>query len=80
MYLSEAKVSVDEVAGWTAVACLCLVLSKLKVGFLGAGRMSQALARSLLERNVVASKGQIIASDVDETQRRLVTVRQFVQS
>lgn len=37
--------------------------------------MSQALARSLIERNVVKSKDQIIASDVDENQRRIVTVR-----
>jgi len=51
-----------------------LVLSNLKIGFLGAGRMSQALARSLIERNVVSSKDQIIASDVDENQRKLVTV------
>ncbi len=51
-----------------------LVLSNLKIGFLGAGRMSRALARSLIERNVVSSKHQIIASDVDEKQRKLVTV------
>jgi pyrroline-5-carboxylate reductase len=50
------------------------VLSNLKIGFLGAGRMSQALARSLIERNVVSSKDQIIASDIDENQRKLATV------
>ncbi len=55
---------------------LRLVLGNLKIGFLGAGRMSQALARSLIERNVVSSKEQIIASDVDENQRKLVTVSQ----
>jgi len=53
---------------------LILVLSNVKIGFLGAGRMSQALSRSLIERNVVSSKDQIIASDVDENQRKLVTV------
>ncbi len=49
--------------------------SHLKIGFLGAGRMSSALARSLIERNIVSSKDQIIASDVDENQRKLVAVR-----
>ncbi|UJR29169.1 hypothetical protein I4U23_010383 [Adineta vaga] len=49
------------------------MLANLKIGFLGAGRMSQALVRSLIERNVVSSKDQIIASDVDENQRRIVT-------
>ncbi|CAF1638899.1 unnamed protein product, partial [Adineta ricciae] len=48
-------------------------LANLKIGFLGAGRMSQALVRSLIERNVVSSKDQIMASDVDENQRRIVT-------
>ncbi len=50
------------------------MLSNLKIGFLGAGRMSQALARSLIERNVISSKDQIIASDIDENQRKTVTV------
>ncbi|CAF1548007.1 unnamed protein product [Adineta ricciae] len=49
------------------------MLANLKIGFLGAGRMSQALVRSLIERNVVSSKDQIMASDVDENQRRIVT-------
>ncbi|CAF0916296.1 unnamed protein product [Rotaria sordida] len=49
------------------------VLSPLKIGFFGAGRMCQALARSLIERNVVSSKDQIIASDVDENQRKIAT-------
>ncbi|CAF0715256.1 unnamed protein product [Adineta steineri] len=49
------------------------MLSNLKIGLLGAGRMSQALARSLIERNVVSSKDQIMASDVDENQRNIVT-------
>ncbi|CAF4110102.1 unnamed protein product [Rotaria sp. Silwood2] len=35
--------------------------------------MCQALARSLIERNIVSSKDQIIASDVDENQRKIVT-------
>ncbi|CAF0891286.1 unnamed protein product [Rotaria sordida] len=35
--------------------------------------MCQALARSLIERNVVSSKDQIIASDVDENQRKIAT-------
>lgn len=47
-------------------------MSKIKIGLLGAGRMSQALARSIIERNVVSSKDQIIASDVDENQRKFV--------
>lgn len=51
-----------------------VALSKMKIGFLGAGRMSQALVRSLIERKVVASKDQIIASDIDENQRRIVAV------
>jgi hypothetical protein len=55
---------------------LILVLSNVKIGFLGAGRMSQALSRSLIERNVVSSKDQIIASDVDENQRKSVAVSQ----
>ena len=50
------------------------MLSNLKIGFLGAGRMSQALARSLIERNVISSKDHIIASDIDENQRKTVTV------
>lgn len=50
------------------------MISNLKIGFLGAGRMSQALVRSLIERNVVTSKDQIIASDVDENQRKIVSV------
>ena len=41
----------------------------MKIGFLGAGRMSQALVRSLIERKVVSSNDQIIASDIDENQR-----------
>ncbi|CAF0867339.1 unnamed protein product [Rotaria sp. Silwood1] len=48
-------------------------LSHVKIGFLGAGRMCQALARSLIEQNVVSSKDQIIASDVDENQRKIAT-------
>jgi len=55
---------------------LILVLDNVKIGFLGAGRMSQALARSLIERNVVSSKDQIIASDADENQRKSVAVSQ----
>lgn len=51
-----------------------VALSKMKIGFLGAGRMSQALVRSLIERKVVTSKDQIIASDIDENQRKMVTV------
>ena len=51
-----------------------LVLPSLKIGLLGAGRMSQALARSLVENKIVASKDQILASDVDANQRKLVTV------
>lgn len=49
-------------------------MSKVRIGLLGAGRMSQALARSLIERNVVSSREQILASDVDENQRKFVTV------
>lgn len=52
-----------------------LVLSPLRIGFLGAGRMSQALIRGLIEGRIVASKDQLIASDVDENQRKIVTVR-----
>lgn len=47
-------------------------LSPLKIGFLGAGRMSQALIRSLIDGKIVSSKDQIIASDVDENQRKSV--------
>jgi len=42
--------------------------------------MSQALARSLIEQNVVTSKDQIIASDVDENQRKLVNVSYWIYS
>ncbi|CAM2699881.1 unnamed protein product [Rotaria socialis] len=49
------------------------MLSHLKIGFFGAGRMCQALARSLIENNIVSSKDKIIASDVDENQRKIVT-------
>ncbi|CAF3483141.1 unnamed protein product [Rotaria sp. Silwood1] len=55
-------------------------LSHVKIGFLGAGRMCQALARSLIEQNVVSSKDQIIASDVDENQRKIATVSCFICS
>jgi pyrroline-5-carboxylate reductase len=57
---------------------LVLVLPHLKIGFLGAGRMSQALARSLIEQKVVSSENQIIASDIDDNQRKLVTVSYLV--
>mgnify|MGYP001951527428 CR=1 FL=1 len=53
---------------------LNLVLSHMKIGFFGAGRMSQSLAQSLIKQNVVASKDQIIASDIDEVQRKKVNV------
>ncbi len=63
---------------WCNCENFILVLSNLKIGFLGAGRMSQALAGSLIERNVVSSKDQIIASDIDENQRKLATVSYWI--
>ena len=54
------------------------MLLPLKIGFLGAGRMSQALVRGLIEGKVVSSRDQIIASDVDENQRKLVTVSELI--
>lgn len=51
------------------------VSSLLKIGFLGAGRMSQALMRSLIDGKIVSAKDRLSASDVDEKQRQLVQVR-----
>ena len=42
--------------------------------------MSQALVRGLIEGKVVASRDQIIASDVDENQRKIVTVSELVHA
>lgn len=54
---------------------LFIALSHMKIGFFGAGRMCQALARILIERKIVTSKDHIIASDIDENQRNLANVR-----
>ena len=52
----------------------CLVFNQLKIGFLGAGRMSQALIRSLIDSKLISNKEQIIASDIDNEQRKHITV------